>query len=77
MLHTNSNNLPVPSLPVCCRQVEVWPSGLSSIAAEALLVTRQEVTALNSIILSKVRPLTLTPAGHKLCAVVQIGRLAQ
>ncbi len=35
-------------------QVEVWPQGLSAIAPEALLVERQEVKGLNSIILSKV-----------------------
>lgn len=37
-----------------CRQVEVWPSGLASIAPEALLVGRQEVKAINTVILSKV-----------------------
>jgi hypothetical protein len=35
-------------------QVEVWPQGLVSIAPEALLIERQEVKGLNSIILSKV-----------------------
>ena len=38
-----------------CGQVEVWPSGLSSIAPEALLVARSEVKGLNSIILNKVK----------------------
>jgi hypothetical protein len=33
----------------------VWPSGLSSIAPEALLVGRQEVKDLNKVILTKVR----------------------
>jgi hypothetical protein len=37
--------------------VEVWPSGLSCIAPEALLVKRQEVNGLNNIILAKVRAL--------------------
>lgn len=36
-------------------QVEVWPAGLASITPETLLVARQEVKGLNSIILSKVR----------------------
>lgn len=37
-----------------CVQVEVWSSGLASVAPEALLVGRQEVKALNKVILSKV-----------------------
>lgn len=48
----------VQLLPWCLLlsiQVEVWPSGLASIAPEALLVGRQEVKGLNSIIFSKVR----------------------
>lgn len=32
----------------------MWPQGLAAIAPEALLVERQEVKALNSIILNKV-----------------------
>lgn len=48
-------------MPTCLVQVELWPGGLSSIAPEALLVARQEVKGLNSVILSKVR--------HRLCVV--------